>query len=62
MPARSLARFEALARKGKPVPAWEPPAGQDRRPAEQAYQKGELERSLIYCRNELGLGRRQKGA
>ena len=62
MPARSLARFEALARKGKPVPPWEPPAGQDRRAAEQAHQKGELERSLIYCRNELGLGRRQKGA
>ena len=62
MPARSLARFEALARKGKPVPPWEPPAGQDRRAAEQAYQKGELERSLVYCRNELGLGRRHKGA
>jgi 3-oxoisoapionate decarboxylase len=62
MPARSLARFEALARQGKPVAPWEPPPGQDRRAAEQAYQKGELERSLVYCRNELGLGRRRKGA
>jgi hypothetical protein len=60
MPAASLARFEAIARRGHPRPAWSPPAGTDRERAEQEYQKGELERSLIYCRGTLGLGRRRK--
>ena len=59
MPAASFARFEALARRGRPRPAWSPPAGTDRERAEQEYQKGELERSLIYCRGTLGLGRRR---
>jgi sugar phosphate isomerase/epimerase len=56
MPARSLARFVALAERGRPREAWQPPAGEDRTKAEQAYQRGELERSLIYCRGTLGLG------
>jgi sugar phosphate isomerase/epimerase len=60
MPARAFARFEALARRGRPVPPWQPAEGQDRTTAEQAYQRGELERSIRYCRHELGLGRRVK--
>lgn len=50
--AKDFARFLALARRGKPR---EPqrPQGRD---AEQAYQKAELERSLRYCRETLGLG------
>jgi 3-oxoisoapionate decarboxylase len=60
MPARSLARFEALARRGHAVAPWQPPEGQDRTKAEQEYQRGELERSILYCRNELQLGRRMK--
>ena len=47
MPAASFARFVALAERGKPRSPWEPPAGVDRTKAEQDYQKGELERSLV---------------
>jgi sugar phosphate isomerase/epimerase len=59
MPSASLARFLAIARRGKARPTWAPPAGADREKAEQDYQKGEIERSLIYCRGTLGLGRRR---
>jgi 3-oxoisoapionate decarboxylase len=56
MPASSFARFVALARQGRPRPPFQPPTGQERQKAEQAYQRGELERSLTYCREILGLG------
>jgi hypothetical protein len=32
------------------------PEGKDRKVAEQEYQKAELERSLKYCKDVLGLG------
>ena len=56
LPAASFARFLAIARRGKPRPTFQPPAGADRRTAEQDYQRGEIERSLKYCRDVLGLG------
>jgi len=55
-PAKDFARFLALAKKGKPRQPWSPPEGQDRKLAEQAYQKAEIERSLRFCKTELGLG------
>ncbi|MPZ20515.1 MAG: hypothetical protein GEV06_21765 [Luteitalea sp.] len=58
MPARPFAQFVALAERGKPRESWSPPSGQERTSAEQRYQRAELERSLTYCRNVLGLGRR----
>jgi hypothetical protein len=54
--AGDLARFVGLAKKGKPRDTWKAPAGVDRKQAEQDYQKSEIERSLRYCREELGLG------
>jgi 3-oxoisoapionate decarboxylase len=60
MPARSLARFEVLARTGHAVAPWQAPAGSDKAKAEGDYQRGELERSILYCRNELKLGRLMK--
>lgn len=48
--------FLAMAKKGTPRPAWSPPEGGDRQEAERAYQRGEIERSLAYCRS-IGLGR-----
>ena len=54
--ASDFARFVALAKKGKPRDAWKAPEGQDRKLAEQAYQKNEVERSMRYCKEELGLG------
>ena len=60
--ARSFAPFLALVRRGRPREPWRPPAGVDRARAEQEYQRGELERSLTFCREKLGLGRRGKTA
>jgi len=54
-----FARFLALARKGKALPPFKPPDGQDRKQAEQEYQTAELERSLKYCREVVGLGTRR---
>lgn len=54
--ADDRARFTALARRGKALAPFKPAQGQDRKQAEQEYQKAELERSLHYCKNTLGLG------
>ena len=56
--AAGFAAFLALAKKGRPLPPFAPPAGDGRRPAEQAYQLAELERSIRHCRDVLGLGLR----
>lgn len=50
--AKDLAKFVALAKKGKPI---EPHRSADEQ-AEQEYQRGELERSIQYCREQLSLG------
>lgn len=54
--ARDFAKFVALAKKGRPVENFKVPEGKDRKSAEQEYQKAELERSLKYCKDVLGLG------
>ena len=54
--ASDFAGFLALAKKGKPRDAYRLPDGPDRSAAEQEYQKRELESSIRYCREELGLG------
>jgi 3-oxoisoapionate decarboxylase len=52
-----LAKFEALAKRGKQIPAFKNPTDQkERAAAQQAYQKAELEKSIAYLRNEIGLG------
>ena len=52
-----LAKFEALAQRGKPIPAMENPADPNARLAvQQAYQKSEIEKSIAYLRTEIGLG------
>ena len=51
-------KFLALARKGKPRKAWAAPAGVDKKKATQDYQKGEIAKSIFYCRKNLGLGLR----
>ena len=55
--AHEFARFVALAKRGKEyrVPAGRP-AGQASRKLEQAQQKFDLEESLRYCKEKLGLG------
>jgi sugar phosphate isomerase/epimerase len=46
MPAEDLAAFEALAKKGKPIPPFKAP----NKEADIAYQKGEFERSVAALR------------
>ncbi len=48
-----FARFLALAKRGKAIPSFQ--ATGDKKKAEQDYQKGELERSLRYCRDVIGI-------
>ncbi|HEY3856575.1 MAG TPA: sugar phosphate isomerase/epimerase [Verrucomicrobiae bacterium] len=50
--AKDFAKFDALTRLGKPIPPHHSPDEK----AEQDYQKSELERSLAYCKETLGLG------
>jgi len=47
-----FARFLALAKRGRPLTPHRSPNNQ----AEQDYQKHELERSLRYCKETVGLG------
>jgi sugar phosphate isomerase/epimerase len=60
MPADRFARFLALAKAGRPREPFRPPGGEERQQAEQAYQRGEVERSLRYCRDVLDLGLRSR--
>lgn len=57
--AHEFARFVALAKRGKPVQPFKAPEGTDRKTAEQQFQKAELERSIKYCKETLGLGIRR---
>ncbi|MSR26639.1 MAG: sugar phosphate isomerase/epimerase [Planctomycetaceae bacterium] len=58
MPAADFARFEALTRRGHAIDPFQAPDGDARKGAEQAYQLADLERSIRYCRDTLGLGAR----
>ena len=53
-----LAKFEALAKRGKKIPpAFTPPTDpKERAAATQAFQKADLEKSLTYLRTQVGLG------
>ncbi len=51
-----LAKFEALAKKGAPIPSFKAPEGADKKVAEQEYQKAELDRSIRYLREVIGIG------
>ncbi|HTO02679.1 MAG TPA: sugar phosphate isomerase/epimerase [Opitutus sp.] len=52
-----LAKFEAFAKRGKPIPAFQNPSDADERmAAQQAFQKSEIEKSITYLRKEIGLG------
>lgn len=54
--ASELAPFLSLARKGRPIPPFQPAEGVDRKAAEREYQLAELARSIDFCRKKLGLG------
>ena len=54
--AHEFARFVALAKKGQPLNPFKASDGADPKLAEQQYQQAELERSIKYCKEVLGLG------
>jgi len=53
---REFMRFAALAKRGSPKVPFTVPTGADTKAAEQEFQRGELERSVNYCKKVLGLG------
>ena len=53
-----LAKFEALAKRGKPLTAFKAPAGPEGKQVTQDYQKAEIAKSIAYLRKEIGLGLR----
>ena len=58
-----LARFEALAKRGKPIPSFQNPTDpKERLAAQQAYQKSEIEKSIAYLRKQMGIGVRRSDA
>ena len=54
--AYEFARFVALAKKGKPRSEILPSKAKDKNIAEQEFQKEQLEKSIRYCKDVLGLG------
>lgn len=58
VPADDFARFVGFVGQGRPLESFRVPEGADRNRATQQYQLAELERSIQYCRDVLGLGRK----
>ena len=52
----AFAHFEAMAKRGHKIEGFKPPEGVDRKIAEQDFQKADLERSITYLREQIGLG------
>ena len=51
-------KFIQLAKKGKPRKAWSPPSNVEKSQADKDYQRSEISKSISYCRNKLGLGKK----
>ena len=56
--AYEFSGFVDMARRGYALPPFTPAEGENRESSTQSYQKGELERSIRYCKEVLGLGRK----
>ena len=48
-----LAKFEALAKRGRQIPAFKVPAGPEGKPATQNFQKSEIEKSIAFLRTQI---------
>lgn len=53
---REFAKYVRMAKHGKERPAYVQPTGADKQQKLAAYQKAELEKSLKYCKEVLGIG------
>lgn len=56
--SREFAKYVQMVRRGKERPAYVMPKGEAGKPELQAYQKSELEKSLRYCKETLGIGQK----
>src|SRR5262245_10233595 len=56
--AYEYSRFTAMAKSGSPREPFKVPEGKNRKDTDQEYQKAELEKSIKFCREVLGLGMR----
>lgn len=56
LPVADFAKFVALAKQGRPFTTVKNPEGKDRTETTQLSQQAEIERSIKYCREVLGLG------
>ncbi len=56
--AADLAAFLVVAKRGRPLEPFRPPASEAKAAAEREYQLAELARSIAFCRDSLGLGLR----
>ena len=56
--AEDFAAYLALAKRGKRIPRFQPTPGVDRDEAVRLYQKSELEKSVRYAKDVLGIGLR----
>ncbi|MFK7844668.1 MAG: sugar phosphate isomerase/epimerase family protein [Rhodothermales bacterium] len=54
--AVEYSRWLDMASRGFAMPPFRPADGEDKQMATQAFQKAELERSIRYCKDVLGLG------
>lgn len=54
--AAALAGFEALAKRGQPLQPFKAPTGPEGRKVSQDFQQAELEKSIRFLRQEIGLG------
>ncbi len=54
--AIDFSAFLALAKRGKPIEAFQAPKAPERAAAVRSYQKDQLERSIKYAKEVLGLG------
>ena len=54
--AHEFVRFVAMAKRGTPRPPFRVPKGRDRQKFLREFQRGQLEKSIRYCKSVLGLG------
>ncbi len=54
--ASEFARFLAFVKRGKPSHPYQLPAGHNKAEFDKEFQKADLEKSLRYCKEVLGLG------
>jgi sugar phosphate isomerase/epimerase len=58
IPSNDFSRFLSIIKKGKVLAPFSTPNGKDKIEAQKQYQLDELEKSFVFCRKHLGIGRK----